>query len=68
MNNIENTKAAQKAETQNVVPSKGRAIWEGTKTVATYAVGSIVTAGLVVINVAAVALPLAACVKYLRED
>lgn len=56
-----NTEAAPKA-------SIGQRIWNGTKTTAKAAAIGAATVAYVVVNVAAVALPLAACVKYLRED
>ncbi len=69
MSNIENTETAQNVETQkNVVPSKGRAFWNTTKRIAAKTAGGALTVGLVAVNIATVALPIAACVKYLRED
>ena len=56
-----NAEAATKA-------SIGKRIWNGTKTAAKYTAGAALTIGYVAVNVAVVALPLAACVKYLRED
>lgn len=48
--------------------SLGKRIWNGTKKAAEYAGYTALAVGYVAINVAVVALPLAACVKYLRED
>ena len=59
--NVNNTEATPKA-------SIGQRIWNGTKTTAKAAALGAATVAYVVVNVAAVALPLAACVKYLRED
>jgi hypothetical protein len=48
--------------------SLGSKIWKGTKKAAEATACVALTIGYVAINVAVVALPLAACVKYLRED
>lgn len=69
MSNIENTETAQNVETQkNVAPSKGRAFWTTTKHIAAKTAGGVLVVGMVAVNLAAVALPIAACIKYLRED
>lgn len=48
--------------------SLSKRIWNGTKKAAKYTAGAALTIGYVAVNVAVVALPIAACVKYLRED
>ena len=48
--------------------SLGKRIWNGTKTAAKCTAGAALTIGYIAVNVAVVALPIAACVKYLRED
>lgn len=53
-------------ETDNV--SLGSKIWKGTKKAAEVTACAALTVGYVVVNAAVVVLPLAACIKYLRED
>lgn len=60
--------SAQNETQKNVAPSKGRAFWNATKRVAAKTAGGALVVGMVAVNLATVALPIAACVKYLRED
>ena len=70
--NINNTvESAQNVNTEATETAKvsiGQRVWGYTKTAAKATAIGVTTAAYVAINVAAVALPLAACVKYLRED
>ena len=65
-NNVESAQNVNTAAT--IKDSIGKRIWNGTKAAAKATAGAALTVGYVAINVAVVALPLAACVKYLRED
>lgn len=69
--NINNTVAAQNVNTEATETAKvslGQRVWGYTKTAAKATAIGVTTVAYVTINVAAIALPLAACVKYLRED
>ena len=65
-NTIESAQNVNAEATAKV--SLGSKLWKGTKVAATYTAGAVMTVGYIAINVAVIALPLAACVKYLRED
>ena len=66
-NNVESAQNENNAAetTQMSLSSK---IWKGTKVAAKYTAYTALAVGYVAVNVAVVAIPLAACVKYLRED
>lgn len=68
--NINNTvEAAQDVNTEATTKvSLGKRIWNGTKKAAESAACVVLAVGYVAVNVAVVALPIAACIKYLRED
>lgn len=67
--NINNTVENVNSEaTETTKVSLGQRVWGCTKTAAKATAIGITTVAYVAINVAAIALPLAACVKYLRED
>lgn len=66
---INNNVDTQNVNTEATVKASiGSKIWKGTKKAAEVTSIGVITVAYVAINVAAIALPLAACVKYLRED
>ena len=68
-NSIPAAESAQNVNAETTAKASiGKRIWSGTKKAAESAACVVLTVGYVAINVAVVALPLAACVKYLRED
>lgn len=70
-NSIPAAESAQNVNAQNTETTKvglGSKIWKGTKKAAEVTSIGVLAVAYVAINVAAIALPLAACVKYLRED
>lgn len=66
-NNVESAQNENNAA-ETTQMSLGSKIWKGTKVAAKYTAYTALAVGYVAVNVAVVAIPLAACVKYLRED
>lgn len=67
-NNVDAQTAQNNATETTAKISLGKRLWSGTKVAAKATAVGVTTVAYVAINVAAIALPLAACVKYLRED
>lgn len=68
-NSIPAAESAQNVNTETTAKvSIGKRIWNGTKKAAEATACVALTVGYVAVNVAVVALPIAACIKYLRED
>lgn len=71
-NSIPAAESAQNANAQNATEttkvSLGKRLWAGTKVAAKATAIGVTTVAYVAVNIAAVALPMAACIKYLRED
>ena len=67
--NVESAQNTQNNATETTAKvSLGSKIWAGTKKAAEVTAIGTLSVVYVAVNVAAIALPLAACVKYLRED
>lgn len=66
--NAESAQNTQNNATETAKVSLGNKIWGYTKVAAKATAVGVTTVAYVAVNIAAVALPLAACIKYLRED